>query len=248
MRFFLTETVGTLAILGVGLVFGLKHATELDHVVAVSSIVSQHRSVFRSALVGGLWGLGHSFSLLVVGVLVLVLRFAIPPSLATWLEFGVGLMIIALGVSALMRVWRRKAKLHSHEHAHDGLAHVHIHFHEHATEHRDKVSSHSHSVTRVGLRPFLVGAMHGLAGSAALTLLLLTQISSAWLGLMYLALFGLGSAFGMLVMSSLIGLPFMLSGRKLSGLNYGLQAAAGCLSIAFGLWYAYAAGVISVLR
>ncbi len=86
----------------------------------------------------------------------------------------------------------------------------------------------------------LVGAMHGLAGSAALTLLVLTQIQSIWLGLVYLAVFGVGSSVGMLLMSGLIGLPFALSGRRLTSINYGLQTAAGCLSVAFGLWYAYA--------
>lgn len=238
------NSVTTFGVLGVGLVFGLKHATELDHVVAISSIVSQHRTVFRSALVGGVWGLGHSASLILVGVLVLVLRVAIPVSLASWLEFGVALMIIGLGLSALFRMFRRRSDVHAHQHSHDGQTHLHIHFHEEATAHTDKAPAHSHSLTHIGLKPFLVGAMHGLAGSAALTLLLLTQIPSMWLGLMYLVVFGLGSAAGMMLMSSLIGLPFVLSGRRLSGLNYGLQAAAGCLSVAFGLWYAFETGVI----
>ncbi len=233
--------------MGLGLVFGLKHATELDHVVAVSSIVSQHRSVLRSAVVGGLWGLGHTASLLIVGGLVLVLKIAIPLSLASWLEFGVALMIIALGVSALLRIFRRRADIHAHQHSHDGQAHVHIHFHEAPTEHKEKVPSHTHAITRVGIKPFLVGAVHGLAGSAAITILLLTQIPSVLLGLLYLGLFGLGSIAGMLVMSSLIGLPFVLTGRRLSGLNYGLQAVAGCLSIAFGCWYAYQTGVMDQL-
>ncbi len=238
------DSLGTFGSLTIGLVFGLKHATELDHVVAVSSIVSRHRSLLGSALVGGLWGLGHTASLLTVGLLVLVLKIAIPLSLASWLEFGVALMIIALGVSALLRSFRRQTNVHAHQHSHDGQAHVHIHFHDEPTEHKEKVPSHSHDIARVGIKPFLVGAVHGLAGSAALTILVLTQIPSVWLGIGYLALFGMGSIAGMLVMSSLIGLPFVLTGRRLSGVNYGLQAAAGCLSIAFGLWYAYETGVM----
>ena len=99
--------------------------------------------------------------------------------------------------------------------------------------------SHSHALAKLGLKPLLVGAMHGLAGSAALTLLVLTQIQSVSLGLLYLALFGIGSTLGMLLMSGLIGLPFALSGQRLTSINYGLQSAAGMLSIAFGLWYAY---------
>lgn len=233
-------SVGVFALLGLGLVFGLKHATEVDHVVAVSAIVSEHRNVWRSAIVGALWGAGHTASLIVVGVLVLVFRVAIPERVANWLEFGVALMIIALGVLAVMRVLRKRADVHLHRHSHDGQSHVHVHFHEHGSEHAapSATAAHSHAISRVGFKPLLVGAMHGLAGSAALTLLVLTQIPSVLLGLLYLALFGIGSTFGMLLMSGLIGLPFALSGRRLSNLNYGLQSVAGGLSIAFGLWYA----------
>lgn len=236
------ESLGTIAFLTLGLVFGFKHATELDHVIAVSSIVSQQRSVVRSSLVGGLWGIGHSISLLVVGALVLGLRIAIPQMLAAWLEFSVAIMIIVLGVSALVRALRRRGHLHSHQHSHDGNTHVHVHFHEPQNRHAAEVKSHSHAVTRVGVKPLLVGAVHGLAGSAALTLLILTQVSSVWLGLFYLIMFGVGSALGMMLMSSLISLPFVLSGGRLNGVNSGLQALAGCLSIAFGLWYAYETG------
>jgi ABC-type nickel/cobalt efflux system permease component RcnA len=245
-------SVGALALLGLGLVFGLKHATEVDHVVAVSAIVSEHRNVLRSALVGGLWGAGHTASLVVVGVLVLVFRVAIPPRVANWLEFGVALMIIALGMLAVARVLRKRSDVHLHRHSHDGQSHVHVHFHEAGTEHvrapsPDAPPSHSHTIARLGFKPFLVGAMHGLAGSAALTLLVLTQIQSVSLGLLYLALFGVGSTFGMLLMSGLIGLPFALSARRLSSFNYGLQTVAGGLSIAFGLWYAYETAIVNQL-
>jgi len=238
-------SVGVFALLGLGLVFGLKHATEVDHVVAVSAIVSEHRNVLRSALVGGLWGAGHTASLIVVGVLVLVFRVAIPLRIASWLEFGVALMIITLGVLAIKRVLRKRTDVHLHRHAHDGQSHVHIHFHEHGTEHASVTiqnltpSSHSHAIARLGFKPLLVGAMHGLAGSAALTLLVLAQIQSVSLGLLYLTVFGVGSTLGMLLMSGLIGLPFALGSRRLTNINYGLQTAAGGLSIAFGLWYAY---------
>src|SRR5258705_37797 len=109
-------SVGTLALLALGLVFGLKHATEVDHVVAVSTIVSEHRSVLRSALVGGLWGLGHTASLIIVGIFVLVFRVTIPLRVANWLEFGVALMIIALGVLAVWRVSPHSAHVHLHPH------------------------------------------------------------------------------------------------------------------------------------
>ena len=239
-------STGAFALLGLGLIFGLKHAMEVDHVVAVSTIVSEHRNLFRATLVGAIWGLGHSFSLVVVGALVLIFRIAIPPALANWLEFGVALMIIALGGLAVWRVFRRRTDVHVHRHSHDGHSHAHIHFHEHGTEHNrvvSKAASHSHAISQVGFKPLLVGAMHGLAGSAALTLLILTKIQSVSLGLIYLLLFGVGSTIGMLLMSGLIGLPFALSARRLSGVNSGLQTVAGVISIAFGFWYAYATGV-----
>jgi ABC-type nickel/cobalt efflux system permease component RcnA len=239
--------VGVFALLGLGLVFGLKHATEVDHVVAVSTIVSEHKSVLRSALVGGLWGAGHTASLVVVGVVVLVFRVAIPAPVGKWLEFGVALMIITLGAIAVLRVLRKRADVHLHRHSHDGQSHVHVHFHESETKHVGSVSSHSHAMSEIGVKPLLVGAMHGLAGSAALTLLVLTQVRSASLGLLYLAVFGIGSTLGMLLMSGLIGLPFALSTRRISRVNFGLQTAAGVLSIAFGLWYAYRVGIANDL-
>ncbi len=232
--------------LGVGLLFGLKHATEVDHVVAVSTIVSQHRNVLRSALVGALWGAGHTAALLITGAIVLSLRIAIPERVGNWLEFCVALMIIGLGASALWRVLRRRSDLHVHKHSHDGMSHVHIHFHEKETRHTAE-RTHTHAIAAVGIKPLLIGSMHGLAGSGALTLLVLTQIKSAWVGFLYLVLFGLGSIAGMLLMSGLIGLPFALTARNLSGLHHRLQTAAAGLSIAFGLWYAYRTGLASGL-
>lgn len=234
-------------LLGIGLVFGLKHATEADHIVAVSTIVSHERSLLRSATVGALWGVGHTASIIAVGFIVLALRVAIPEGIANWLEFGVALMIIGLGTSALLRALNHRSRVHLHQHKHDGLSHVHLHFHEHGTEHKGSVAAHSHKVSRIGLKPLLVGAMHGLAGSAALTLLVLTQINSIALGLVYLAVFGIGSIAGMLLMSALVGLPFALSARKFNGLHYGLQSVAGALSIVFGVWYAYETGIASGL-
>ncbi len=229
-----------LAVLTIGLVFGLKHATEVDHVVAISTIVSRHKNVFRSALVGALWGAGHTASLLIVGVIVLSLRIAIPERVSGWLEFGVALMIIALGVSALWRAARTNSEVHVHQHSHDGLSHTHVHFHEHENKHIPSLkTAHSHAVSRIGWKPVLVGMMHGLAGSGALTLLVLTQISSSLIGFLYMATFGLGSIVGMLLMSGLIGLPFAFSSGKLTHLHQGLQTLAAVLSICFGVWYAF---------
>ncbi|HZG51671.1 MAG TPA: hypothetical protein VEZ40_06010 [Pyrinomonadaceae bacterium] len=251
-----STSLGAFALLGLGFAFGLKHATEADHIVAVTAVVSEQRKLARSMLVGALWGAGHTAALVCAGVVVLALRIAIPERVATWLEFGVALMIVGLGASALARALRQRADAHIHRHRHDGLSHVHLHFHERDTEHAPPDAPaaplapavvHSHALARVGFKPLVVGAVHGLAGSAALTLLVLAQINSTALGLLYLALFGLGSVSGMVLMSGLIGLPFALAARRVSGLHYGLQTAAGAVSIVFGLWYAYRTGVASGL-
>jgi hypothetical protein len=233
-------SLGAVGVLGLGLIYGLKHATEVDHVVAVSAIVSEHRKLSQAALVGGLWGAGHTASLAIVGTVVLVMRVAIPDRLASLLEFGVALMIIGLGLNATAKALCRRGDFHLHRHTHDNVAHIHIHFHEPGTQHVGPVDFHSHAITRIGIRPLLVGAMHGLAGSAALTLLVLTQIRSVPLGLLYLGVFGLGSIGGMLIMSGLVGLPFVWSANRLTRTHFGLQMAAGALSICFGIWYAYA--------
>lgn len=241
-------SAGVLALLFMGLVFGLKHATEVDHIVAISTIVSQNRNLLRSAAVGALWGIGHSAALLVTGVVVLSLRVAIPERVSHWLEFAVAVMILGLGASALWRALRKRAEVHVHKHSHDDVSHVHLHFHEPTTRHDDsKASTHSHSVSGVGLKPVLIGTIHGLAGSGPLTLLILTQIESTWIGLLYLSLFGIGSILGMLLMSGLIGLPFVLTSRRLSGFHQHLQTAAAVLSIAFGLWYIHYTGFASGL-
>jgi ABC-type nickel/cobalt efflux system permease component RcnA len=237
-----------LAVLTIGLVFGLKHATEVDHVVAITTIVSRHKNVFRSALVGALWGAGHTASLLAVGVIVLSLRVAIPERVSGWLEFGVALMIIALGVSALWRAMRTSSEVHMHQHSHDGLSHTHVHFHEHESKHNpSSPAAHSHVVSRIGWKPVLVGMMHGLAGSGALTLLVLTQISSSLVGFLYVATFGVGSIVGMLLMSGLIGLPFAFTSGKLTHLHHGLQTLAAVLSICFGIWYAFRSELGAIL-
>lgn len=242
------ENVGSLsmlAVLGIGLVFGLKHATEVDHVVAISTIVSRNKNVFHSAIVGALWGMGHTASLLIVAAIVLSLRIAIPERVSGWLEFGVAIMIICLGISALRRALQKNAHVHVHQHNHDGLSHTHIHFHENETTHApSKQSRHSHALSRLGWKPVLIGMMHGLAGSGALMLLVLTQISSALLGFLYVATFGVGSIVGMLLMSGLIGLPFAFSSRKLTHFHQSLQTLAAVFSICFGIWYAYKAAIL----
>ncbi|HYP26297.1 MAG TPA: urease accessory protein UreH [Blastocatellia bacterium] len=224
--------IGVVAVLSFGFVAGLKHALDPDHVVAVSTIVSEHRSLARSSLVGTFWGLGHSASLLAVGLLIILLRGAIPAEVALWMELPVAVMLIALGAGVLVKMARaRGIEVHTHSHSHDGgLPHNHIHVHN-----RDG-HDHKHYLFRLGRRPFAVGMVHGFAGSAAVTLGAMTTIPSVSLGLIYIALFGLGSIGGMLLMSAIIGLPFAATARRFAAVNSGIRVFAALFSIGFGLF------------
>ena len=234
-----------LPLLGLGFVLGLKHATEADHLVAVSTIVSEHRSVWRSAAVGALWGLGHTASLLVAGAVLIALRVPVPESVATALELAVALMIVLLGTRILYLVLKGRRDVHVHAHTHDGRTHTHLHFHSAADAH---AAPDRHAVPHAwhrglwGWRPVAVGAVHGLAGSAALTLLLLTEVlrgGSKLLGFAYLLVFGAGSVGGMLLMSMVIGLPFVLTARHFRRVDTPVRLLAGAGSVLFGLYYAW---------
>lgn len=235
-------------VLGFGFLLGLKHALEADHVVAVTTILSEERSLGRAALTGALWGVGHTAALCAVGVLVIALRVAIPERVAGWLEFSVALMIIFLGTRVLYLVLRRRSQVHVHTHAHEGgRVHTHLHFHEGEEAHDPRRAAHihggrAHRTLRLGWKPFLVGLVHGLAGSAALTLLVLTEIvrdGSHALGFAYLLIFGVGSIGGMILMSSLIGMPFVLAAGRFGRAALPIRLLAGLASVAFGLYYAW---------
>jgi high-affinity nickel-transport protein len=235
-----------LPLLALGFVLGLKHATEADHLVAVTTVVSEHRSLWRSAAVGGLWGLGHTASLMAAGGLLILTRAAVPEGLRVALELAVALMIVLLGTRILYLVLRRRRDVHVHTHAHEGgHTHTHLHFHDRADAHsaaEPHASSHARHRGLWGWRPFAVGVVHGLAGSAALTLFVLTEVvrgGSRLLGLAYLALFGVGSVGGMMLMSALVGLPFALTAARFRSVDTPLRLVAGCLSVAFGLYYAW---------
>src|SRR2546425_2171529 len=226
-----------LSMLGLGFVLGLKHALDPDHMVAVSTIVSESKSVKRSSLVGMFWGVGHTMSLLCAGIVVIALKVQISERVALWTEFAVALMLVFLGLKAMMKSLRGW-KLHRHRHRHDGSTHSHLHLHREGDE---QAHRHRHLI-RSGARPFLVGMVHGMAGSAALTLLVLATIPSAVAGLIYVAVFGLGSVGGMLIMTSLISLPFVLTRKRFNVLSEGLQVAVGLFSLSFGLFMVWQYG------
>ena len=230
-----------IATLGLGFVLGLKHALDADHIVAVSTIVSEHKSIFKSSLVGTFWGLGHTVSLFLIGLLVILLRLAISPRVALWMELGVAVMLVLLGANIVWKFFRGK-RIHIHTHEHDGLTHAHIHLHEGEEEYHN----HYHLI-KFGTKPFFVGLVHGVAGSAALMLLVLTTIPSPLAGILYILIFGIGSIGGMLIMSSLISLPFIFTANKFGAINEGIKVFAGILSIVFGFFLVWQIGFVERL-
>lgn len=230
----------TFSVLALGFALGLKHALDADHLVAVSTIVSERKGLRGSSLVGAVWGLGHTASLFAVGLAVIALHAQIPERLAQVMEFGVAVMLVGLGLN-LLRKLLRGATFHAHPHRHGGRWHLHPHLHEQGRRMSNSLPD-SHHALRVGRRPFLIGLVHGLAGSAALMLLVLATIPSRALGLAYIGVFGLGSVGGMLVMSALIGLPFAVTAHRFERLNAAVQGLAGVFSAGLGLYLMWQIG------
>lgn len=223
----------TFALLAFGFLLGLKHATEADHLAAVSTIVSERKSLWSSALVGGLWGVGHTISLVGAGVLVLLLDISISPNAERWLEFAVGVMLMLLGLNVLRKL-AKGGGLHFHEHEHGTGKHVHPHIHEAG----DQSHTPLHRPFR-SPRALLIGMVHGLAGSAALMLAVIPMIETKALGMIYIAIFGIGSIGGMMIMSLLVGLPFYFSAIKFERFHRLLQIAAGTVSVVLGMLIMY---------
>ncbi|MBA3632771.1 MAG: sulfite exporter TauE/SafE family protein [Acidobacteria bacterium] len=237
-EFLLIFATSTSGVLFLGFFLGLKHATEADHLAAVSTIVSERKSLWSSAFVGGLWGLGHTISLFIAGIFVLLLNFQISEKTEQVLEFGVGIMLVFLGLNVLRKLLKG-GKLHFHTHEHGEHAHVHPHVHE--VGHEDE--PHTHHGFSFSPRALLIGMVHGLAGSAALMLIVIPTIESRVMGLLYIVIFGIGSIGGMMLMSLLVGLPFHLTASRLNRFNYLLQSIAGFVSIGLGLYIIYEKGI-----
>ncbi len=218
-----------------GFLLGIKHALDADHIVAVTAIVSRSRSLRRAALVGLSWGTGHTITLFAAGFAVIVLKLTIPDRLALSMEFLVGVLLVLLGVPIIRQVITRKA--HVHWHQHEEKSHFHSHSHQ-------NTPAHSHQHLR---RPLLIGMVHGLAGSGALTLLVLSTMSSVAQGLVFLLVFGIGSMLGMLLFSGLIGLPFKLTAGFSRQMHTWVQGAAGIISVTLGAYIMWYTGFISGL-
>lgn len=223
-----------LSVLGLGLLIGMQHALEADHVAAVSSMVSRRTGLESISRHGIFWGIGHTLTLLLVAGTCIALGTTISNDVAAKLEFAVGFMLVALGAHVLWRLWRERVHYGMHSHR-DGV--IHLHAHSHRDDHVPHARNPHHHQHPEGLpwRTLLVGLMHGMAGSAALVVLTATSLNSPWWGPVYVLVFGLGSIIGMGLLSLAIALPLTYTARTMTVANSVLQCLIGITTIVIGL-------------
>jgi high-affinity nickel-transport protein len=213
------------AILALGFFLGMRHATDSDHVIAVTTIVSRAKSARAALGVGALWGLGHSATILTVGGGIVLFGWVIPPHLGLSMEMSVAVMLIVLGAINLS----------------GALTHIDQVAHGHPHEPDESASGHLH--VRGPLRPLVIGVVHGLAGSAAVALLVLTTIKSAGMALVYLAIFGAGTMAGMMLLTLAMALPISAFSQRFKNAEQLMARVTGLVSIGFGLFLAYRIGI-----
>jgi len=229
-----------LTVILLGLFLGMRHSTDPDHVVAVSTIVSRQGTIKSSATVGALWGLGHTLTIFLVGSAIIIFGFVIPPRLGLAMEFSVALMLILLGVFNLTGL----------------LSWITERF----TPHPSKTAIHSagdskgifnRTVNRLGVyqtfRPFVIGLVHGLAGSAAVALLVLSTIKSPFWATAYLLVFGAGTMVGMMFMTIAMSLPLVYTSNRYVRAGRFITVTSGVVSVAFGLFLVYQIGIVNGL-
>jgi cytochrome c biogenesis protein CcdA len=229
------------AVLSLGFLLGMQHALEADHIAAVSSIAARRTDVRDIVRHGLTWGLGHTLTLFAFAGAAILLGKAIPETLARPLETAVGLMLVGLGVHVLWRLWRDRVHFHAHGHG-DGTKHIHVHSHANESiPHWASAHQHGHGFR---WRSLLVGLMHGMAGSAALLVLAISQGPNPAAAMVYVLLFGLGSMLGMGALSVVIAVPLAVSARWLTWANRGLQGAVGAITVAIGAFTIYSTGLL----
>ena len=211
---------------GLGSLLGMRHALEPDHLAAVTTLVSRERSSLRAALLGAWWGIGHTLALLVVGAALVFVRTELPAAVSDAFELAVAVMLIAIGVRALRLAAQQGPGGPRHLHRHGLIVHSHA-----------AVPAHVHLGSwTFARRPLIIGAVHGLAGSGALTALVLATLPTTAARLMYVLLFGLGSTLSMAALSGLLGWPLAHLGTH-HRVARGISLAVGVVSIGIGIWW-----------
>ena len=255
--------INLLSVIALGFFLGMRHATDSDHVIAVTTIVSRYKKIGHAALIGAFWGVGHTLTILIVGSGIILFGWVIPARIGLSMEFSVGLMLILLGVLNLsgflqwisLTFTPGGASQHSHPHSHGDYVHTHPHRHDpeshpHSPDHTP-LNWFDRHLQRFGLyqmlRPLVVGLVHGLAGSAAVALLVLTTIRDPKWAVLYLLVFGVGTIAGMMLITAAMVVPFAYAGRKFSTVSRALRIASGVISIAFGLFIVYQMGFVNGL-
>ena len=233
---------GALSAILLGFLLGLKHATDADHVIAISTVVKEYKNAFKGLWIGISWGLGHTAPLIILGFIILISKDSVMDfyeDIAHYFELGVAVMLILLGLQVYWNL--RRSTLHVHDHAHDGSSHLHIHG-THGSADPEYIEE-NHSIFSFGkptfrIKSFVIGMIHGLAGSAAVMLALLLTIDSTIVGLTYLILFGVGTILSMSIITIALSVPFALSTNH-QRLNTGVSLIAGSGSVLFGLYLMY---------
>jgi len=240
-------SISLLAVLSLGFFLGMRHATDADHVVAVSTIVSREKRIGSAAIIGGMWGLGHTVTILFVGAGIILFTLVIPPRLGLSMEFSVGLMLILLG-SVNLRGFKKQMDEASEPKAEAG-AMVHDGNGSLPHAHGAADSSVDFMDARFGrwkfyqlARPLVVGLVHGMAGSAAVALLVLATLHNTHWAVAYLVIFGVGTIAGMMVITIAMASALRYAGSRSAWINRRLALATGFVSVAFGMFIVYQMG------
>jgi high-affinity nickel-transport protein len=258
------------SLLLLGFFLGMRHATDADHVIAIATIVSRQRTLRGSVLIGAAWGIGHTLTILAVGSAIILFGVVIPARVGLAMELAVGIMLVILGLLTLTGMGRvlrdaiapgRPMLEHAHAHGHDLAVHDHAHahgdyVHQHAHGHDARDHGHPADQTPLArldrtlgtlplyqwLRPLVVGIVHGLAGSAAVALLVLAAVRDPAWAIAYLVLLGAGTVAGMMLITVALAAPFAFSWSRLPRFNWQLRVASGLISLGFGLLLIYEIG------